>query len=237
MLSHSTTLSNPPESSHAVGNLQGEVWLSLQTYQAQSLVRGRRRSNDKPAIMGLVGFADRLKTLWLAAKQDDPYADWWLVKVEQGIVDCRSRLDSVFESLTPLLQTQPGLQISLAQSNKPQRIALHFTNPYAFRAAQMLAEYDRLMCVFITLRHVGLSIPIPLSEQAEGSGRWIRQVFSLPQGYHCYEINREAVRQNSAQAQKAREAMGEVPEAILLGETKPLLRPASLKNPNRAQQN
>ena len=76
---------------HSVGALQGEVWLTVQTYQAQSLVRGRRRSEDKPAIIGLVGFADRLKTVWQAARQNDPYADWWLIKIEEAIVLCRLR--------------------------------------------------------------------------------------------------------------------------------------------------
>ena len=58
------------------GALQGEVWLTIQTYQAQGLIRGRRAIDGKPAIIGLIGFADRLKSLWQAIRFDDPYADW-----------------------------------------------------------------------------------------------------------------------------------------------------------------
>ena len=72
--SHESTAENQNES--VPGALQGEVWLTIQTYQAQSLIRGRRAVDGKPAIMGLIGFADRLKSLWQAVRFDDPYADW-----------------------------------------------------------------------------------------------------------------------------------------------------------------
>jgi hypothetical protein len=29
------------------------------------------------------GFADRLRVIWQAARNDDPYADWWLIKVHE----------------------------------------------------------------------------------------------------------------------------------------------------------
>ena len=58
------------------GALQGEVWLNIQTYQAQSLIRGRRSAEGKPAIIGLVGFAERLKILWQAVRFDDPLPAW-----------------------------------------------------------------------------------------------------------------------------------------------------------------
>ena len=48
--SHESTAENQNESSP--GALQGEVWLTIQTYQAQSLIRGRRAADGKPAIIG-----------------------------------------------------------------------------------------------------------------------------------------------------------------------------------------
>ena len=44
----------------APGALRGQVWLTVQTRQAQRLIRGRNGNANKPAIIGLVGFADRL---------------------------------------------------------------------------------------------------------------------------------------------------------------------------------
>ena len=147
-----------PEST--IGALQGEVWLTVQTYQAQSLIRGRRSSEGKPAIVGLIGFADRLKSLWQAVRFDDPYADWWLIKVEEAIAASRSQLQQVQEQLEALPTLHSGLEFAVAKSSQPQRVSLQFANPYAFRAAQMLAEFDRTtanyknLYFFYRLRHI-----------------------------------------------------------------------------------
>ena len=59
--------------------------LTLETRQAQRMVKGRPGTADKPAIMGLIGFANRLRVIWHGARADDPYADWWLVKVHDAL--------------------------------------------------------------------------------------------------------------------------------------------------------
>lgn len=228
----------PSEENHkahsdfAVGSLRGEVWLTVQSYQAQSLLWGRRASEDKPAIIGLVGFADRLKTLWQAVRQDDPYADWWLIKVEEGIGVCRMQLRQLCEQVKSLLAFNDCFDISVAQSRQPQRVSLQFANPYAFRAAQMLAEYDQLVCMVMTLRHLGVEIPLSLDEHFKGSGRWLRRVFALPQDYHVFDVDRCAILQDTQRAQKARERMDAVPQEILAGDRLPSLRPIAFRKRN-----
>ena len=217
-------------SDSASGALQGEVWLTLQTYQAQSLVRGRRSAEGKPAIIGLIGFADRLKSLWQAVRFDDPYADWWLLKVEDGIADVRSRLRALQQRIDAVMaESNSALEFGVAQSSRPQRVSLQFANPYAFRAAQLLGEYDRLMCANMTLYHLGIEMPTGLIELVAGSGRWLRRVFALPQGYHCLEICRAELRQGSLAAAKAQERMGVVPLDILNGDRLPSLRPVAFQ--------
>jgi len=216
---------------HSVGSLRGEVWLTVQTYQAQSLVHGRRSADGKPAIIGLVGFADRLKTLWQAARQNDPYADWWLIKIEASIAACREQLNHLSEQFNQLLKSHYSFQVTIAESSKPHRIALQFANPYAFRAAQMLAEFDRLICTVMTVRHLGVASPPTLDEQFEASGRWLRRVFALPQGYYFCDIDRNAVRQGTQRARNACDRMGEVPDEIMRGHRLPSLRPTPFRDP------
>lgn len=210
---------------HRVGAMRGKVWLILQTYQAQSLVHGRRRRGDKPAIIGLLYFADRLNTLWQAVRHDDPYADWWLIKIEQAIGQCRERLSHLLTHFSSVLASQDSLHITLAESSRPQRIDLQFANPHAFRAAQLLAEYDRLMCAVLTAQHIGLERSQTIDEHIQASSRWLRGVFALPLGYRCYDIDRAVVRHGTERALEARERMGVLPEDILRGETLPSLRP------------
>ena len=73
-----------------LGALRGQAWLTVQTRQAQRLIQGRNGSEEKPAIIGLVGFADRLRLIWHAARSDDPYADWWLIKIDEAIEQARA---------------------------------------------------------------------------------------------------------------------------------------------------
>ena len=213
------------QSESSIGALQGEVWLTVQTYQAQSLIRGRRSSEGKSAIVGLIGFADRLKGLWQAVRFDDPYADWWLIKVEEAIAASRSQLQQVQEQLEALPALHNGIEFGIAKSSQPQRVSLQFANPYAFRAAQMLAEFDQMQCAVMTFRHLGVDLPATLEEQVNASGRWVRRVFAVPQGYHSLGVCRDDLRQHTARAEKARDQMGELPQEILSGERLPSLRP------------
>ena len=110
-------------------------------------------------------------------------------------------------------------------------VALQFANPYAFRAAQMLAEFDRLICTVMTIRHLGVASPPTLDEQFEASGRWLRRVFALPQGYYFCDIDRNAVKQGTQCARNACDRMGEVPDDIMRGEKLPSLRPTPFRDP------
>ena len=44
------------------------------------------------------------------------------------------------------------LAISVAASERPCRVRLRFANPYAYRAAQLLGAFDRLVCTAMTAR-------------------------------------------------------------------------------------
>ena len=101
------------------GALRGQVWLTVQTRQAQRLVRGRNGNADKPAIIGLVGFADRLRVIWQAARNDDPYADWWLVKVHEALERVRDLIKNEQAALDAQLEQLTALEVTVAESMKP----------------------------------------------------------------------------------------------------------------------
>jgi len=76
MTSEKTAPTNP-------GPLRSRTILQVQIRKAHALVRGRRQDGAKPAIIGLVRFAALLGPIYAAAARDDPWADWWLIKVER----------------------------------------------------------------------------------------------------------------------------------------------------------
>jgi integrating conjugative element protein (TIGR03761 family) len=145
-----------PNPQPELGALRGQVWLTVQTRQAQRLIQGRNASEEKPAIIGLIGFADRLRVIWQAVRNDDPYADWWLIKIHAAIEQARTFVRRSHAEIEERLQQLPAIEVAVAESLRPYRIPLQFANPYAYQGAHLIGEYDTLVRTLLTGCHVGL---------------------------------------------------------------------------------
>jgi len=224
--SPSEHLHNPPTTDDdAPGVLRGEVWLTVQSRHAQRLILGRAASLDKPAIIGLVGFADRLRVIWNAARADDPYADWWLIKIDEALERARQRIKTERAALDERIGQQSALQIKVATTDKPYRIELHFANPYAYWGAHLIAEFDTTARTILTAKHVGLISNADAEQALRACGGAIRSLFAVPQGYRVFRIDRSTVHAGDEAARQAAELMGELPPAVLLGECSAALTP------------
>jgi len=195
------------------------------------LIHGRKAISGKPTIVGLVGFADRLRVLWLAARRDDPYADWWLIQVHEAIEDVRASIRLEQAQLDNRLEQMNGMEVSVAASTHPYRIQLQFANPYAYRGAQVLSAYDRLICTALTARHIGLLDGANYRQIQEACARKLRALFLIPQGYRLLKLDRETLQINKDRSNEARELMGVVPEDILSGERQAPFAPRRVNAP------
>lgn len=207
------------------GPLRHKVSLTTQSRYARLLVLGRSATADAPAIMGLLAFADQLRVIWNALRADDPWADWWLIKIDDAIDLVQHRLETTTTRIKGHLQAQPALEIDIATSERPYRVKLRFVNPYAYRGAQLVAEFDAAVRTILTARHVGL-----LSEEQslgliDSCSTVLRSLFAMPQRYRVLRVDRTAVKAGTAVAAAAAKIMGPVPAAILLGEQQPRLAP------------
>jgi len=224
----------PQEEALRPGALRGQTWLMVQTRQAQQLIRGRNGTADKPAIIGLVGFADRLRMIWQAARQDDPYADWWLIKVHEAIEQARAFVDAQqLEQERQFVQVA-GIETTVAESLRPYRVPLQFANPYAYRGAHLIAEYDTLVRTLLTRCHVGLLDRDTAEATIHRCARRIRGTFAIAQGYRFLGIDRPAVRQGTGKSEQARQRMGELPAAVLSGEQQAQIVPRKVVFPKVA---
>lgn len=199
------------------GTLRGEASLLVQTRQAQRLVYGRRQSQEQAGIIGLVRFGMLMKRIWNAAALDDPYADWFLIRMHEALDAGREALRPLRDQVDTLLAGVEGVEISVAHSLNPVRVPLQFANPYGYMGAYLIAEYDELVCGVLTARHVGLLPRDPAEEMLHRGGRAIRRALLIPtQWKHC-AVRREDVRQQNQRARTAHEAMGDLPQDVLEG--------------------
>ena len=206
------------------GTLHSELHLVLQTRHSQMLVRGRAAEN-KPLISGLLAFADRLRLVWQAAAEGDPYADWFLVKVHDAISVAEARIETEMKQLDLLLRSTRTLHIASAEAKEPFRMALRFSTPYAYRAARMLGQFDELACHASTAKHIGVVTEERYLAVIRACARRIRSVFSLPARFRRLGLTRESAKDSHPVFQRAEELMGVLPKDILSGERRAPLAP------------
>jgi hypothetical protein len=76
---------------------------------------------------------------------DDPWADWWLVKVEEALEKSEHEVKRLREAVEARIKNTPGIEVKIAESLEPIRLPLQFRNPYAYQAARIIAEFDVLV--------------------------------------------------------------------------------------------
>jgi integrating conjugative element protein (TIGR03761 family) len=203
----------------------GTVSLAVHTRYGKGLITGRAAGADKPPIVGLLDFAERLRMLWRAAAADDPYADWWLIRIEAGldrlrhaIADLRQRYQSVFEP-------HAALDIELDTDRWPYCVTLHFANPYSYDTANLVGEFDQLARRLLTAEQLGLLDQRAAHEPLALGAKRFRQLLTLPQRYRSLSINRRRLAADERLASAAVQTMGEIPADVLAGKRLPRLLP------------
>jgi integrating conjugative element protein (TIGR03761 family) len=181
----------------------------IQTRQAQRLFRGRAKRQDKARIIGLPHFSGMMRAIWVAASQDDPCADWYLVRVLEGIEQARLELSRLHQEIQERLQRVQGIEIQMAQFVAPVRVPLRFGTPYSYLGACLIADYDPWVCAILTAQHVGVLSRDTGETLRRRGARLIRRVFTTPLGWKPLAITWEEARTHKPRAHRAREQMGE----------------------------
>ena len=126
-----------------------------------------------------------------------------------------------------------AIEVAAPASIKPARIALNFSNPYAFRGARLVGLYDGLVRTVLSARHVGLLSRDEAERALHLGGRQVRRALQSAVGYRFAGVTRLDVEQGTAKAQQARDVMGELPEDILAGTSR---APMRQRSPSRRRQ-
>ncbi len=100
------------------GPLRGRATLAIQTRHAQRLINGRLPTEDKAFIPGLFHFAGAAGRIWQAAALDDPWADWFLLRLEDGLKTARQEVGCYREQVTDKL-SQSATTLEVAHSVHP----------------------------------------------------------------------------------------------------------------------
>jgi integrating conjugative element protein (TIGR03761 family) len=135
-------------SSKAVGVLADTArdTMTLHTLEAYRLFTGRPAdaASGVVAIPGGQRFAAVLKSLWHLSAHDNPYVDWILIRMYDGLVGARTQLAEAIAVREAELEhlKRRGLAITIMASRAPVKVELTFRSPYGYAMAETIVEFD-----------------------------------------------------------------------------------------------
>jgi integrating conjugative element protein (TIGR03761 family) len=199
------------------GRLRGSYSITLHTRQAQRLFRGRRKTDDKPGIIGLTAFSAIMTRVWEAAGADDPYADWFLLQVERAIEETRKLVHTRQQDVDKHLSSRERVKIEVASSLEPVVLPLNFPTPYGYMGAYLIEDFDQLVLSLLTAVHVALIPRDTAMATLSNTSRAIRRAFLTPAHHKLLGITRKDIVMTTQRGAQAITAMGNLPPEILEG--------------------
>lgn len=188
--------------------IDGEI--TLHTRIAQSMFRYSWQHGK----IGLLQFAKIMTTLWHAAKEGDPYAEWYLLRTYDALFNEREKIKQIEQKLTQSLADIRGIKISLPVSSHPVCYPLRFATPFGFMGAYFLADVDYVFRQILTMERIG--IPVQGTESSiPGITSTIQGVFAVPRQWQRTGVTRQGIHENNEQYQQAKALLGEIPNAVL----------------------
>ena len=156
--------------------------MSIHTKEAYRMFMGRMREPGKEAapIVGGKRVAAALRGLWLLTGNDNPYADWALLRHEQTIKEIQRRLQRETREANSLLADlrKKGLSYSILQSAEPKVLNLGYRSPYGYAVSQLIVEFDYFVRVQKTLARKTLLSDEQARQAITEMTRFIRRVFN-----------------------------------------------------------
>jgi integrating conjugative element protein (TIGR03761 family) len=211
--------------------------MTLHTRDAYQMFIGRKHVPGTPhvPIVGGRKFAAILKSIWYLSAQDNPYADWILIQLSEGLVGLRERLTSATRQREEVIEKlrSKGLALSVMSSRRPLIMTLGFRSPYGYATAEAMVEFDYYVRVIKTLVHKDRLSDAQGREAIRALAREIRSFFLSAVRWErlLYRKELTALGRNDflpgadVSAHKRAEAavglFGPVPQKIMLRDTVP----------------
>ncbi len=212
------------------GRIKTKGSFTLHTQLAHRLFYGRRKGtkeiviDGKPVkkkmkpVIGLVRFATNVNQIFELAAMDDPYADFQLIKIEEGLQTAKELTQKNVVFLEQLLGDVEGMSIEPSFSVEPVKLPLEFQTPFfGFEAARIIKSYDKLVLLALTTRQTGDLLSDDWDRIVNKTASKIRSAFLLSAGYRFAGATRNDFAANNERARAAIQKYGELPQDVLEG--------------------
>jgi integrating conjugative element protein (TIGR03761 family) len=194
--------------------------MTLHTYPAVLAWHGRGVESGKPQVVGLKQFLSLTGRVHQAAGRDDPYADSWLLMLEEKVDETRQSLQQLETRMSSVLKQIPeGLDVSRNVSQQPFVTPVFTGGQMGWQAVMLLMQYDSIVRDVLLAHHIGL-----LGNKQRGAmirdqgGHALRSLCYAPVKFPGFSgATRDDFAANNAKARNALQKYGELPQDILKG--------------------
>lgn len=201
-----------------LGSLRSTIHLTMHTHHAARIWQGRQAREGVKPIMGMGGFISVTNTLKLASAQDDPYADWFMILLEEKLVQAKAGMDEMLGQLDKLIRHIPT-QVDVGENLniQPVTLPLYIGSQLGFLAVYLLTDYDTLVRRVLLAHHTALISRADMERWLDRGAHLLRSVFGLAQRYRHAGVTRDDMAASNARAREAIEKYGLPPQDILEG--------------------
>ncbi|HFJ0421566.1 TPA: PFL_4669 family integrating conjugative element protein [Pseudomonas aeruginosa] len=219
-----------------LGALRSSMALTLHTHHASRIWHGRAAAEGRSGIIGLNGFIAAMNKMKRGSEQDDPYSDWWMLRVEEKLAQTKHLLQELREQVDQALaDVPPALSLGENLNVQPVKLPLFVNAQLGFMAVYLLADYDDIARKLILAHHTALIDRSTMERWLNEGAHALRALFSLSQRYRYSGCTRDDFAARNAVARAAIEKFGELPEDVLEGSRRsryapPIVRRSTLSS-------
>lgn len=209
-----------------VGSYQRYVELTIHSKQAALLMTGKKPDPDsqyesqRQGVYSVIAFKNSLYALTRASQQDKPYADLWLLDIEQKInillKNVKNKQQQLHQKLSRLACT---VAPSVSSQPKTFRLDLGY-QPYANQALEIIQRFDALYCCADACSSFACISKKEFKIIYSAYFNLIKQLFDFAISRQALlseidHITRLTYNDNSESIQNIKQELGELPNSIL----------------------
>lgn len=169
--------------------------MTLHTRQAYHMFMGRKADPARNLyfIPGGRHVARALRLLWQMTRNDNPYADWALLRHEQLIGQIHERLDRATKGALKTIEKagEKGLKFSVLESASPATLELGFRSPYGYAVARLISTFDYYVRLEKTLARKNLQSDQQVRNAISDITRRTRGIFNETNRFSRWLTNKD----------------------------------------------
>ncbi|WP_425273201.1 PFL_4669 family integrating conjugative element protein [Pseudomonas lactucae] len=201
-----------------LGSLRSSITLTLHTHHAARIWQGRTAREGVHSIMGMAGYISVTNLIKQAAAQDDPYADWAIVQLEEKLLQAKAGMLELTQQLDRIRQDLPT-QIDMSDNLNihPVTLPLYIGSQLGFLAVYLLTDYDTLVRHTLLAHHTALIGRRDMEAWIDDGAHLLRSLFGQVQRYRLAGVTRDDMAASNARAWRPWRSLDCPPRTSLRG--------------------